>query len=305
MYPYLRLHVELQPKDGGTAEALTAPRLRRVLGKAFVDGWCPFGRPRCQDDARRPAEELCPQAGSCPYGVLYAASRSGRPPFALHVPPSGGYVELTLFGPAWRLYGWTLLAFERALARGLGKRRQRWRITRVLRVRPEQGGEELCGGKLAALPSDVEPDVFTLTADRYLVPRPVGVELMSPTRFVRDGRLLLEGAVPFEVLVGRVLDRFRGLYGDRASEILRPSVRSAIETRASAVGLVEDETRWVEVKDYSARNRTELLLGGKMGRMVYGEGASSYLPILTAGEILHVGKNPASGCGRMRVVFDN
>jgi hypothetical protein len=302
---YLRLRVELKLKDGGAGEALTAPRLRRVLGKAFVDGWCPFGRPRCQDDAKRTAEELCPQAGSCPYGVLYAASRSGRPPFALYVPSSGESVELTLFGPAWRLYGWVLLALEGALAAGLGKRREQWEIARVVRVRPERDGEELCGDELEDLPSDVEPDVFSLTTDRYLVPRPVGVELLSPTRFVRDGRLVHEGAVPFEVLVGRVLDRFRGLYGDGASEILRPSVRTAIEARASAVGLVEDETRWVEVKDYSARSRSELLLGGKMGRMVYGEGASSYLPILEAGEILHVGKNPASGCGRMRVIFDN
>jgi hypothetical protein len=44
-----------------------------------------------------------------------------------------------------------------------------------------------------------------------------------------------------------------------------------------------------------------MLLGGKMGRVIYGDGAARFLPILRAGEILHVGKNAASGCGRIEV----
>jgi CRISPR-associated endoribonuclease Cas6 len=46
-----------------------------------------------------------------------------------------------------------------------------------------------------------------------------------------------------------------------------------------------------------------MLLGGKVGRLVYGGEAARFLPILRAGEILHVGKNAASGCGRLRVVL--
>ncbi|MCP4006080.1 MAG: CRISPR system precrRNA processing endoribonuclease RAMP protein Cas6 [bacterium] len=60
-------------------------------------------------------------------------------------------------------------------------------------------------------------------------------------------------------------------------------------------------TRWLEVKDYSARSRSELKLGGKVGQLIYGEEATRFFPILRAGEILHLGKNPASGCGRIRV----
>ena len=45
--------------------------------------------------------------------------------------------------------------------------------------------------------------------------------------------------------------------------------------------------------DLAAR-RCELLLGGKVGRLIYGVEAARFLPILKAGEILHVGKNPTS-----------
>jgi CRISPR-associated endoribonuclease Cas6 len=46
-----------------------------------------------------------------------------------------------------------------------------------------------------------------------------------------------------------------------------------------------------------------MLLGGKVGRLVYGGVAARFLPILKAGEILHVGKNAASGCGRIRITL--
>jgi hypothetical protein len=57
------------------------------------------------------------------------------------------------------------------------------------------------------------------------------------------------------------------------------------------------------VPDYSARSRSELLLGGKVGRTVYGASAARFLPLLRAGEILHVGKNAASGNGRIQVAL--
>jgi hypothetical protein len=103
------------------------------------------------------------------------------------------------------------------------------------------------------------------------------------------------------VLVSRILDRFQGLFGEDASEILHPAIRATIEAEAARVSLLVDETEWVEVKDYSARSGAEMLLGGKVGRLVYGPEAVRFFPILRAGEVLHVGKNATSGCGRMEV----
>jgi hypothetical protein len=311
MNPYLRLHLQIRPAGrNGAGEALPAALTRRVLGKALIDTFCPFGEPRCQAGDAEPGErrtplDLCHLAESCPYGVLFAASRSSRPPFALYAAPAeagGALLEITLLGAAWPLYPWALAALAQAFRTGLGRERTPWEIERIFRVRPDRSREALGDADITRLSSILSPDTLGLAIEPFLAPQPVEVRLLSPARLLEGGRLL-PGRLPvrFELLIARILDRVRGVYGDRCSEIFHPAIRPRIEAEASRVPLLEDETAWREVKDYSARSGAELLLGGKVGRLVYGSEAARFFPILRAGEILHVGKNPTAGCGRIEV----
>jgi len=318
MFPYLRFELVVEPAGGRAAPApgtdpLPTPLLRRILGKALVDRHCPFGAPRCQEvpagvSPRPGPRELCRLAEACPYGVLVAASRTPRPPFALHRPPatgSGTTVELTLYAAAWRFYPWALGGLAAALAAGAGRERIPWRVAEAVRVRSDRRREAIAGADLAGLPPDLEPDLLAPAVDPFLALRPVTVEFVSPTRLIRDGRFVPgDEPVPFAVLVARLLDRFAGLYGEAASEVLRPEIRAVVEPEAARVPILADATRWVESHDYSARKGAEMLLGGKVGRVRYGGEAARFLPLLLAGEVLHVGKNTASGCGRFEVTVD-
>ena len=316
-HAYLRLRISIRriagdapPGDTGRPSPLTSPRLRRVLGKALIESFCPYGEPRCQPPQRRgprpAARDLCRLAEACPYGVAFAADTHSRPPFALYVPrvepdDRSAVVESTLFGAAWRLYPWMLGALRRALRDGLGAERQAWEISEIHRVDEERRGERICGPELRRLSPALEPELLRLELGPD-TRQPVAVELLSPTRLVRAGRLVRgHEQLPLPLLLGRILDRARDLYGAGSNDFLGGDVRSQLETEAAGVPLLEDRTRWLEVRDYSARHRSELLLGGRVGRLVYGTGAARFLPILQAGEILHVGKNAASGCGRLRV----
>jgi hypothetical protein len=111
--------------------------------------------------------------------------------------------------------------------------------------------------------------------------------------------------VPFAALIARLLDRFDGLTTRTAGEppggAVPPGLRARLEARAAQVPLLADETRWRQVHDYSARSGREIYLDGKVGRLTYGPEARPFLPLLAAGEIVHLGKNPASGCGRLAV----
>ncbi|HEX4965536.1 MAG TPA: CRISPR system precrRNA processing endoribonuclease RAMP protein Cas6 [Thermoanaerobaculia bacterium] len=312
-FSYLRLELAVAPVSGSRQlTALAAPLLRRVLGLALIARFCPFGEPRCQapptgGGAAPPPSDLCDLAAACPYGVLFAASRTRRPPFALFVPPpkgSGdgepGVIEITLFGPACGAYAWLLAAFADALERGLGKTRQKWALAEVCRTGPDGDRERLCGPDLTALPSILAPSLLNLAGSAYVAPAPVEVILRSPARLLRQGRLLKgREPVPFEVLIARILDRFKNLYGAAAAEVLDARLRADLEAEAARVPLLGNETDWVEVQDYSARSGAEMLLGGKVGRLLYGPEAAKFLPILQAGEILHAGKNATSGCGRL------
>lgn len=320
MHPYLRLAITIEgnvepPLPPGAGDPLTGPRLRRVLGKALVDRFCPQGKPVCDGLAqgpRHPAADLCMLAEFCPYGVLYAQSRTRRPPFALFVPaasseegtsPRERMVEMTLFGPGTSIVAWMLKTLQDALASGLGPQRARYRIKRVTRVR-RNGAEELAAADLKTLPAVVEPDLLNLHAEHSPPAGPVIVELLSPTRLKQNNRLLKGSEpIPLSVLVGRTFGRFRDLYGETASDVLRKEIRESLLREADEVQLIANDTRWIEIPDYSARHRTELLLGGKVGRLGYGPGAARFVPILHVAEIMHLGKNTASGCGRIRVLI--
>jgi hypothetical protein len=310
MHPYLRLVARATPIGTTRASVIAARIIRRIVGKALIESHCPFGRPLCQPLRRRagtvPAHELCNLAGTCPYGLLFAASINDRPPFAVHViagdRDAESIIEITLLGPAWRTYPWFLAGLQRALQRGVGRERIPWRVTGIQRIRPDHRRDTIGNGDLQSLAPRLAPDRLSLTSRRYIEPHPVAVDLLSPTRLIDDGHLLKDGApVPLRLLVARILDRFQGVYGAQASDLLRPEVRDTIESEAGKVDLLDHGTRWVEVSDYSARQRREMALGGKVGRMTYSCEAARFLPILRAGEILHVGKNPTSGCGRIRV----
>jgi hypothetical protein len=289
VHPYLRLELRVQPVNAPAAGSLPpAPLVRRVLGKALVDTFCSFGEPRCQategpGPARPTPSELCQLAESCPYGVLFAASRSPRPPFALYVAETGEegacLLELTLLGPGWKLYPWALSAVRQALDLGLGKERQRYRVETIGRVRPDRTREIVCGGDLTALSAALHPDALSLGLEPFLAPQPVGIRLLSPTRLLQDGKLLPGRApVPFDLLIARILDRFQGLFGPAGSEVLHPAIRATVEAEASRVPRLSDETSWVEVRDYSARSGSEMLLGGKVGQLVYGPEAARFFP---------------------------
>jgi hypothetical protein len=349
MLSYLRLHLELAPTGrrrpvvvSGNGERgrmikdrpLGGPMARRVLGRALIKRFCLFDSPRCQaqghsdtdGDARgSAAEELCSLAGSCPYGVLYAASRSARPPFALWVPPATDgkieLVEVTLLGAGWRSYAWVVLALRDALETGLGRERQSFEIVEVLQITPDRKRLRLCGSDLTQLPADLEPFTCGLSVEPFGSETPIVIELLSPLRLIQDGRLLRgrpggdPAGIAFDLLIARILDRFQGVYcppfldhgaeepcvHSSTPEILMPDTRRTVEREASRVPLLSDHTRWVEVPDYSARHHRSMRLGGWVGELVYGGAAAHFLAILKAGEILHLGKNPSSGCGRIRV----
>lgn len=312
--PYLRLQVRIRPTGSvDDRRTISTPLLRRVLGKALVDSFCVFGNTLCQPQHRggpppRPLD-LCHHAAACPYGVLYAASLSGRPPFALYLWPAQEgadcrRLEITLFREACALYCWAIGAFGRALRKGLGRERRPWLPAGVDRVRTDRSLERICGSDLPGLPSKLTFDELDALDWPAPLRGPVTVHLLGPTRLVHDGHLLKgDDPVPFSILLARCLDRLQGVFGPDAADLLGPEMRREMEDASAEVPILRHNVRWREVPDYSSRTGSEMLMGGKVGELTYGAEASRFMPVLEAAEILHVGKNPTAGCGRIRVDF--
>jgi hypothetical protein len=215
-------------------------------------------------------------------------------------------VELTLFGPAWCLYAWVLAALRDVLEGGDGRRGGPWSLAEIKRVAASGERQLLAAGAWSDLPSSLEPDHLPLSDGTGFDPggraAEVAIDFLSPTLLVARGRALPRGApVTFDLLVKSVLDRVAGLYGLRASPLLSAAERRQLEDRAALVPLVRDESTTVDAAHYSARSQYHLFVGGRLGRLVYGAEAQPFLPLLRTAEIVHLGKNPTFGCGRLQV----
>ena len=75
--------------------------------------------------------------------------------------------------------------------------------------------------------------------------------------------------------------------------------------QASTIRTVRSELRWHEQDRFSTRQRQRIEIGGVLGRVVFeaaeAEAWGPYLPLLAAGEWVHVGKGTVMGLGKYRV----
>jgi hypothetical protein len=71
---------------------------------------------------------------------------------------------------------------------------------------------------------------------------------------------------------------------------------------AAAVRTVAEETRWVELRSYSTRQRRATPIGGLVGSVAFStDDWRPYLPWLVWGQFTHVGKDAVKGDGWYRV----
>ncbi|MBE3577801.1 MAG: CRISPR system precrRNA processing endoribonuclease RAMP protein Cas6 [Limnochordales bacterium] len=239
-------------------------------------------------------------------------------------------LELLLFGRAIPLTPLFIRAFLLLAAQGVGRGRGRMRVERVEAWLPQGDAVNLFdldsgnGATRGQRP-------FYATLGQWLGnSRPVAVgtngkcetvsiEFITMTRFKHDGRLVKFGP-PFSVLVASLLRRLTTLWwycggeeeaerfayipeGEKGMEDEKASrwlYRELVE-RAAEVRLLDANTRWDDWVRFSYRQQQRMLLGGLTGRAVYDEEARLFLPLLKAGEIVHVGKGTTFGLGQYRL----
>lgn len=215
-------------------------------------------------------------------------------------------VGLTLFGKVLRHLPYFVYAFERLGATGLGPQRVRCRLRAV---------EALMDGARWTLYSADDsvlraPDPFETWMRLALgnpacreTPSPVRrltVQFLTPARLISQERLAHE--VDFLLLVRSLLRRIGHLVsfhcgGDLSGVAFREWIERAAEVRT-----VAQELQWYDWERYSTRQQAHMKLGGVIGTVTYEGMIDPFLPLLRAGEVVHVGKGTSFGLGRYRVL---
>jgi hypothetical protein len=131
------------------------------------------------------------------------------------------------------------------------------------------------------------------------------VRFWTPTRIVDEGKLLKQPQLG--PILRRLLERLDALRGEYAGE---PPVtgREQLIALADGVRLVQDYTRWVDLKSGSRRLGRTTPAGGFVGLATYAappETWQALLPYLLWGQEVHVGKSATKGDGWFEVGIAN
>lgn len=223
-------------------------------------------------------------------------------PYQSYAPGDVMTCDLVLAGDAIEYLPYFIAGLGELGRHGLGKGIGHYVITSVTCLRPDAPTYEVYTGPNAPLKDLRPPATGHELAMRYdgTSPTQLTLSLVTPTRLKYQGRLLRQ-APPFHVIMRRLLDRIAEMSLFFHDTPLALDMR-AWKTAAEGIRLVKSHVTPYDWERYSNRQRTRMKLGGVVGTATYAGNLAPFLPLLSLGEWLHVGKGATFGLGKFEVV---
>jgi CRISPR-associated endoribonuclease Cas6 len=127
----------------------------------------------------------------------------------------------------------------------------------------------------------------------------ISLSFLTPTRILYDGHLTLD--LEFHMLVRNLLRRLSLLYyfhcdGDPSDWDFKGLIEKAKDVKVK-----KSDLRWYDWERYSGRQETRIKMGGFVGEISFEGDIEPFMPLIKAGEILHVGKGTAFGLGKYSI----
>ena len=264
----------------------------------------------------------CELAGSCPYAAVFeprkppqvhrlAQVRQTPRPFVLRTETAGGRVsagsellfEMVLVGGTKRLLPYITLAIRNMAAEGIGVRNHRASFSlEEVRAKTKRGWSRVYSPEKGLRTTAAHPFRYS---DFVAASRPckrITVRFLSPLRIRTRSGGLIRRNLRFEHLVKRLRDRLNMLSVFYCGRELPLDFRGLGE-RAGKVETARSDLRWVDVSRYSRSQKQRHPMGGLLGEVTFvGDDLGEFLPLLYAGEYLHVGRFAVWGFGQIEVV---
>jgi len=127
----------------------------------------------------------------------------------------------------------------------------------------------------------------------------VRLDFISPTR-IRE-RSSLQDSFDFDLLITNIVRRLQILLEFYGQDQWQPKTDFA--ELAKKVKLKSSELEWWDFRRYSNRQNNHLKLGGVIGKIEFeAENIVQILPLLVAGELLHIGTATSFGLGKYNII---
>ena len=311
-----------------TVKAVTALELDAHSGAALRGSFFNAIWQRFCTNKSAPNCAECPLHEICPVSALVAPLREDDTwgqdiprPYVI-VPPLEGArcyqpdeqfaFGMTIIGDTIQLLPYIMLSLAQLEAEGLGHRleanagrRGRFQIERVEVSHPWSGQRQTIyqGGSPQVNTPIVSVHVEEcLQRAAHLNQEHVTVDFITPLRLVDHGHLVQQAS--FRPLIQRLLERYLSLeryYGTADLPFTRED-KVALLQQADDIVCSEDRTEWYDLKSYSNRQKRSTPIGGLRGKATFRGVLTALLPLLTVGELIHVGKDTVKGNGWYRIV---
>jgi len=319
------------------AEAATPLALDTYCGSALRGAFFRALWGRFCTNRESPTCSLCPLVTACPVADLVAPLRDeairGQDiprPYVISVPyqEKNRYEQGELFtfgfsliGTSTKLLPYVIRSFQEMEKTNLGHRlpelqgrRGQLIIREVRAYHPFTGAQQVLWEKESNSPTKPQLCVTSDDISEYAEKLPrdhITIHFLTPTRLIFDERLVKHPSL--RVLALRLAQRLTSLqdeYSNGGRKVEEEGARSTsssrelyqqIEKQSHDIRLITDETRWVDVHSYSARQRKATPIGGFIGKASYEGNLTHLRELLVWGEVLHVGKNVVKGNGMYRI----
>ncbi|MEW6617931.1 MAG: CRISPR system precrRNA processing endoribonuclease RAMP protein Cas6 [bacterium] len=205
--------------------------------------------------------------------------------------------SLILIGKAIDYLPYFIYTFQELGKIGIGKDRGKFELEQVA-----CDGETIYDSKDKTLKS-ITPSTLSVGFDNTYDPftlETLTLNFLTPTRILYDNHLTIE--LNFEILLRQLLRRISLLYyfhcnGDPSEWDFR-----RIIYKSKQVKTIKRMLDWYDWERYSARQDTRMKLGGFVGEITFEGNIEPFIPLIKAGEVLHIGKGTSFGLGRYKVV---
>jgi len=290
----------LPPYKGGVFRGAFGSTFRRIV--------CPTRAKECSE---------CLLLNQCLYKALFEPQapphhpdalkfRHAPAPYVLNPPLTNRQAfhprdaldfELVLIGRALDALPYFIYTFMELGNRGLGRERGRYELSGVDVVRNGENTPIYDGANKTITSYVPGTNFITPSADENCTR--VTLEFLTPLRLKEKGDLVTKLTFPlfFERLAER-LNLLTVLYGNNS----KASDLSPLMLQAQEVTGVEDKLHWYDWKRYSARQQSEMKLGGLRGKITFTGNLSPFMPYLRLGEQVNVGQGTSFGLGRYEIL---
>jgi len=207
--------------------------------------------------------------------------------------------SLVLTGKAIDYLPYFIYAFDEMGKNGIGRDRGRYDIEEVINHKADRlNGTVIYGRekKLLSPPGILSDGEFHNNKEIDKIT----ISFITPARIKYEEKFV--NTLEFHIFMRNILRRISLLTYFHCNGKLDVDFKDIIE-KAAGISVIKSDLQWLDWERYSNRQQSRMKMGGLIGDITFTGDLKDFLPYITTGKYIHVGKGASFGLGKYEIYF--